>query len=57
MKVILQQDVKITNLNVFRMTVSQPLPRNRNFWNLKRAKLDYSTETSCDNRLLETTYH
>lgn len=39
----------------FRMTVSQPLPRNRNFWNSKRVKLDYSTETSCDNRLLETT--
>ena len=52
---ILKQDVKITNLNIFRITVSQPLPRNRSFWNSKRVKLDYSTETSCDNRLLETT--
>ena len=52
---ILQQGVKITNLNIFQMTVSQPLPRNRDFWDSKRVKLDYSTETSCDNRLLETT--
>ena len=37
------------------MTVSQSLPRNRGFWDSKRVKLDYSTETSCDNRLLETT--
>ena len=38
------QGVKITNLNIFQMTVPQPLPRNRAFWNSKRARIVYTDE-------------